>query len=253
MTETPQSQDSRTPRTMLRLLVGGLILGSEAFQNRLQSWKGEKPQDLPEAVDAEPQSPLVFDPLPDQLPPPGLEIHSKDEISDLRYALVGLIFEGEEQLEKSLALTMRAGRFVGKIVNPLIRPIANLPNPAQKSFERLAKRGQSEVDRWVSRGREEEYQSRQFAQETAKTTVIESITYVAQTPALQELVQQQSVSLAMQILEQIRENAVSADYFFEGLARYLLRRRPRYLLPEPSPEIQSQASWRFRDSRHEDL
>jgi hypothetical protein len=233
--------------------VGGLTLGSDALQVRLQNWDGQEVQDLPEIVDADTQTPLEFDPLPDQLPPPGLVIRSRDNHSDLRYALVGLLFEGEEQLEKGLALTKRVGRFTGKIINPLIRPITKIPNPAQKSLDRLAARGQSEIDRWVSRGREEEYRSRQLAQDAASTTLDESITYMAQNPALEELVQQQSVSFANQILELIRGNAVSADYFFEGLVRYALRRRPRYLLPEPSPEVQSQAAWKLQDIRHEDL
>lgn len=253
MSEEHNSPGFRPLHSITRLLVGGLILGADAIHKRLQRWEGVDIQNLPEIEDPDTQTPLEFDPLPDQLPPPGLVVRTQDDHSDLRYALVGLLFEGEEQLEKGLALTKRIGRFTGKIINPLIRPITKFPGPAQHSLDRLAMRGQSEVDRLVLRGREEAYQSRQLVQEAATNTVDESITYMAQNPALGELVQQQSVSLANQILELVRADAVSADYLFEGLVRYLFRRPPRYLLPLPEPEIQAQATWKLRDIRHEDL
>ena len=250
MTDKRAPQSFRPLHSITRLLVGGLVLGSEAFKERLQSWEKED-QELPEVIDVEPQKPLPFDPLPEQLPPPGLVVRSRDDLSEVRYALIGLLFEGEKQLENGLALTARVTRFAGRFFNPLIHPFTKIPNPVQKPFGKLVKRGQSEVNRWVNRGREEEYLSRQLAREAATTTFDESINYMAQNPALGELVQQQSVSLAIQILEQIRENAVSADYFFEGLVRYALRRRPRYLLPPPSPKVRDQATWTLRDFRHE--
>jgi len=252
MTEKHAPQNFRSLRSITRLLVGGLALGSEVFKEHLQSWEKED-QELPKIVDVETQKPLPFDPLPEQLPPPGLVVRTRDDLSEVRYALIGLLFEGEEQLESGLAFTGRVARFAGRFFNPLIYPFTKIPNPVQKPFGELVKRGQSEVDRWVNRGREEEYLSRQLAQEAAVTTFDESINYMAQNPALGELVQQQSVSLAMQILEQIRENAVSADYFFEGFLRYLFVRRPRYLLPLPNPEVQNQATWRLRDFRQEGL
>jgi hypothetical protein len=43
------------------------------------------------------------------------------------------------------------------------------------------------------------------------------------------------------------------DYFFEGLVFYVLRRRPRYLLPPPSQDVQKQATWTIQDIRQEDL
>jgi hypothetical protein len=172
---------------------------------------------------------------------------------DWRYALVGLIFESEEQLERGLNLSHRVGRAIGRKLNPIIQPMAKIPNPAAKGFDHLIQRGQSKVDHWIERGREEEVISRQLAQEAATNTVDDSITYMAQNPALEELVQTQSVSLARQILELVRKDMVSADYFFEGLVRYILRRKPRYLLPLPSPEVQKQATWTLQDIRHEDL
>jgi hypothetical protein len=53
------------------------------------------------------------------------------------------------------------------------------------------------------------------------------------------------------MLEQIRQMSLSADYFVEGVIRYLLHRPPREMLPPPSIEVQTQANWRVRDSQSE--
>ena len=251
--------DDRNPkkyrplRAVTRLLVGGLILGSDALQERLRNWEGQKSSDILEDGEVEYHEPVEFDPLPEALPPPGLERRPQESRSDWRYALLGLVFESEDQLEKGLETTKRVGSFAGKVLNPIIKPFAKIPNPANKPYNRLVQRGESEVDRWVKRGQEESTRSRQLAQDAATNTVDESISYMAQNPALEELIAQQSVGLARQILELVRSNAVSADYFFEGLVRFVLRQKPRYLLSPPSIEVQAQATWTLQDIRHEEL
>jgi hypothetical protein len=150
---------------------------------------------------------------------------------------------------------MQLGKLTTRVANPLFRPFQKLSwiNPTQKQIDYLVDRGQSEIDRWVTRGQEEEINSRQLAQQATTSTVDQSINYMAQNPALEELIQQQSVSLAQQILALVRSIAVSADYFFEGLTRYAFRRKPRYLLPLPGSEVQKQATWTLQDIRYEDL
>ena len=81
----------------------------------------------------------------------------------------------------------------------------------------------------------------------------QSIQYMAENEAITELIQIQGVSLAEQILELVRAISVSADYFFEGLIRYVFRQRPRYLLPPPSQDVKEQATWMLQDFRQEDL
>jgi hypothetical protein len=254
MSENRTSKAFRPLRSLTRLLLGGLSLGSKVLRERLQSWDGSESTTDESDIRAEvPDSPVEFDPLPEELPPPGLETPSQIPSENLRYALIGLIFEGEEQLERGLHLSRRVGGVIGRVLNPVIQPIAKIPNPATRGFDRLIRRGQSKVDHWVERGREEEALSRQLAQEATTATVDESITYMAQNPALEALVQEQSVSLARQILQLVRADAVSTDYFFEGVIRYALRRKPRYLLSPPNPQVQKQANWTLQDIHHEDL
>jgi hypothetical protein len=55
----------------------------------------------------------------------------------------------------------------------------------------------------------------------------------AQNPEVQELVQTQSIGLAEEVVEEVRERTVSADNFVEGIVRAVLRRPSRSQLPYP--------------------
>jgi len=255
MSEDQKPEDFKPLRSITRLLVGGILLGSDTFKGQLQDW-----ENLPEEGDSlvfegEVPTQSVVNPLPDTLPPPQVGQPLKKGTVDVRYALIGLIFEGEENLEKGLSAAKQVGNFALRVTNPLFRPLQKLRmlNPAKNRFERMAQRGQTEIDRWVVRGREEETNSRDLVQQATTSTVDQSILYIAENEAITELIQTQGLSLAEQILELVRAILISTDYFLEGLVFYVLRRRPRYLLPDPSQDVQAQTTWTIQDIRQEVL
>jgi hypothetical protein len=245
----------RSLRSLTRLLVGGILLGSDTLVEQMRAWEGLPDDSNSLASEGESQSASQEEPLPETLPPPQVGLPVQSNPSDVRYALIGLIFEGEETLEKMLSAAKRVGDRALRITDPLFLPFQKFGQifPPPKRFNRLIDRGQSEVESWVTRGQNEEKRSRELVQKATTSTVDQSITYMAHNPALEELIQTQSVSLAQQILELVRSDAVSADYFFEDLVRYALRRKPRYLLPPPTPDVQAQATWTLKDIRHEGL
>ncbi len=287
MTGQKQPRRFRPIRSLTRIIIGGAVLGAETLADRLPQWehteegepsqKQEAPSQAeaanppspaedtqpadsspqPAADDSQPgiSPPQPLNPLPEQLPPPGLAQTPPPTPSEaapqVGYALVGLIFEGEETLERWWNLSMRAGKLAARAADPLIKPLTKIPNPAKKPVDALAERGQSKIEQWTARGREETEQSLQVTQTAVTSTMDETIAYMAQNPALEELVQQQGMSLAQQMLEQVRQMCLSADYMLEGSIRYLLHRPPREMLPPPSDKVQTQANWRARDHREE--
>jgi len=255
MSQDQRPEKFRPLRSLTRLLVGGFLLGSDTLVEHMRTWDGSPDDSDPQAAEAETQTTSQADPLPETLPPPHVGQPPRGNPSDVRYALIGLIFKGEENLEKVVSTTKQVGIRAGRVTNPILLPFQKLGRifPPSKRFDLLVDRGQSEINSWITRGQDEEKLSRQLVQEATTSTVDQSITYMAHNPALEELIQTQSVSLARQILELVRGDAVSADYYFEGLVRYVLRRKPRYLLSPPSPEVQKQATWTLQDIRHEDL
>ena len=67
--------------------------------------------------------------------------------------------------------------------------------------------------------------------------VDEFINRLADNPEVQELVAQQSLSLAAGVRDEVRERTVTSDNVLEDIARRILRREPRPELPEPPPEV----------------
>lgn len=58
---------------------------------------------------------------------------------------------------------------------------------------------------------------------------------------VQVLIQGQSIGLAGEMLNEVRERTVTADNVIEAIVRGILRRRPRSELPSPPPEVRALA------------
>jgi hypothetical protein len=97
------------------------------------------------------------------------------------------------------------------------------------------------VEAWIAAGRSEEQLSRALADEALHERVDNAIQYLTANDEVQELVQSQSAGLVDNVIEEARERTVSADNFLEALVRSVLRRPPRWQLPEPPPQVRDQA------------
>lgn len=60
--------------------------------------------------------------------------------------------------------------------------------------------------------------------------------------AVQDLIQGQSLGLAEEVMDQVRERTVTADSLLETMVRAILRRTPRENIPEPPDAIKQQAA-----------
>jgi uncharacterized RDD family membrane protein YckC len=88
-------------------------------------------------------------------------------------------------------------------------------------------RGETELERWVERGRAEEERSRALLQTALIQTVDTSMDHVVENPKVQELVEEQSTGVAEEVAEELRERAVSLDMLVERLVERTLRRPNR--------------------------
>lgn len=70
--------------------------------------------------------------------------------------------------------------------------------------------------------------------------------------AVQALVRGQSVGLAEEVANSVRQRAVSADILVERIVRTMLRRKPRRELPGPPPEVRNRAETRGTQSDERD-
>ena len=231
--QTPSETDSL--RSVTRLLVGGLVIGIDELISRLSRWEGETTRQAAAASRKSSQE------IP--LPPPVPEEITESNAQTIRYALVGLAFEAQDAIKESAKALSKAEKALYRRANPIIKPIASsrMLSPARKRFDYLANRGQQQVDRWISIGRQEETHSKSLTLVAINESVDDVIDDLADNPEIQQLIQAQTTSLVEEILEEVRERTVSTDIILEGITRSILHKKPRYQLPAPPMAVQNRA------------
>lgn len=206
-----------------RLVVGGLIEGTDQLSQRLQRIEAELRRSQGET--------------------PALgEVNSAGDV--VRYAAVGFALSASEGFRERVYKVLGASdlfwEFTGNTVKPLTesRLTGWFAGPFERAFQSFVDRGQARVNGWVERGRREEPMSRELALNTVETIINEFITLLSENPELADLVQQQSVGLVGEVVDEVRSRTVSADVLAETLVRRLLRRQPRTELAAPPESLQ---------------
>lgn len=248
MTEEMNSQDRTSNqetsislmRALTRLTIGGLSLGMIAFTENLKKWQATSIEK------GSLSTPGVFlDQTSDLKNIDIITIDKKAETSEdrARYAFVGLVFDAQERLLSGIKALDKSTRAINNFAAPLIKPIfrSHFIAPIRYRFDNLVSRGQEEVDSWIERGKSEDVQSRILVETAFQDQLDSGVDYLAENPKIQEIIQGQSLSLAEEAIEEVRERAVSGDNFIEGFFRRLLRRQPRRELPGPPPEVRARA------------
>jgi hypothetical protein len=180
----------------------------------------------------------------------------EDEFDRLRYAVIGLIFDTQNMIGRSIALSAQATELALDVTNELTKPMRNfflfrpVTKRVEKRFDQMAQRGRGNLARWTEIGRQVEPEGRRLAEMTYRELVDEFISKLADNPELQQLVAQQSISLAAGVRDEVRERTVTSDNVLEGIARRILRRTPRPELAEPPPAVMRWAGISVDELRH---
>jgi hypothetical protein len=206
-------------RSLVRLLVGGAVEGSAELTRRLDEWETR---------------------IREGGPLPALTPEEETPTDLARYALVGMAFDGAEYLRERFpvwqAMVEKTARMSGKVASPFVRN--RFTGFVGRWWDTAVESGEKNVQRWIDIGRAEEPRSRALARSGVEDVINDIVSFLAANPEVAELVQQQSVGLAGEVVEEVRAKTVSADVLAETLVRRLLRRPPRGEFPAPSPEIQ---------------
>jgi len=229
-------------RSITRLMIGSVGLGIDEFQRHLSSWDEEYQYSQ---IQNEPSNyhPSTIEDKDKITVIPYEEIESDQLSNDFRFTLIGLLFETQDKLNSRLQTVSRTGRKINNVTTPIVRPFTRswLIPPLRSRYNALVERGEDELNRWTSLGRSEYIRSRAMAQSAVESTYQETIDTFANDPEIQELIQTQGISLAVEVVDELRERSVSADNFLDGFVRALLRRTPRKELPPPPEDVQKSA------------
>lgn len=225
----PEAADAESPTdaefdaylAVVKLLIGGTIEGAAELTRRLEKWEAE----LQSAEDA----------------PGAGEIHTTGDAA--RYMLVGMALSTADGLRRQAIKAVQASdvfwRMTGSAAQPLVdnRLTGIVARPIDRAFDRLVTRGQKRVSDWVELGRAQEPGARQLARKSYLGVVDEFISHLAENEELADLVQEQSVGLASEAVDEFRTRTVSADAIAENFVRRILRRPPRQELPQPPEDV----------------
>ena len=194
--------DQETVLVLLRLLVGGVLEGSDELLRRLQ----ERQQ----AIEQHPINSA-----------PRVIAQDEADIERLRYALIGLLFETPGVINRGLARvvenTERAGNTVSRLAGPLTR--SRLFRPVRRRYQRMVTRRETTLNRLVELGRLEAQRGRVLARGAVTETVDEVLEYLAGSPEIRDLVQQQGVSLTTEVVDELRRRVASADRRLDSVLR----------------------------------
>lgn len=220
-TTNEPAADVDTAVSLLRLLVGASIEAPAELAERLKQWEAI-------AQETDTASDLADDMIP----------------NNVRYALVGLLFETQDQVRGGVSRFGRLLNASSKLFLRSMQPITNSKTmqPVTNRYDQLVQRGESTVSRWIERGKIEEPHGRVMAREALGRTIDEVINQLAENPEIRDLVTQQSVGMAGELVDGVRSRTVTADTLLERVARGLLNRPPREQLPPPTPDVMAQGA-----------
>ncbi|MGB3716671.1 MAG: hypothetical protein WA996_19805, partial [Candidatus Promineifilaceae bacterium] len=144
-------------RTILRLMVGGAVIGWDELLTHLEQWEEEvRVPPTPRRTQA---GTVVFVEPGTRTSPP------LTETQELRYLLLGLLFETESRVhQRGSAVLKLAGQTTDALLSPWIRWMdrSERLGPVRSRFDDLVRRGESVTDRWIQRGQIEESHSRRL-------------------------------------------------------------------------------------------
>jgi hypothetical protein len=244
-----QEPDFQPLRSLTRLAFGGLLMVQEELNHHMRRWEHEASRQraeqrqhaLPTSGDDSETT------APPALPPP-----ADTPAEQARYALVGLLFETQERMTQA----WRAPGPLDRAAASLLQTIDTNPAlaPLRRQMDTLVERGETEVNRWIARGRVEEMHSRQFVDTALQRSFESSIHGVVQHAEVREMIHEQGAGLADELVEEVREHAVSTDDYLERVVRKYLKRTPREDLPEPPESVRQRAMhMRLPESHQQDV
>jgi hypothetical protein len=201
--------EADTVRLLASLLLGGAVEGSDQFFRRLQQWQAATANKNSEIYSESP--------------------HETDN-ERLRYALIGLLSKTPELTNSTFSTAIEAADSAYGTVTNWFSPMTNsrLFRPVRRRYDHWASHGATIVERWIDAGRAAEQGSRALVREAATDGTDEAMNEVigimAQKPEVRDLITQQSIGFAGQIIATVRVRTAVADTSVESRMHRLFRR-----------------------------
>lgn len=233
MSTPPPPSEPNPLETLMRLALGGFVVMTRNMPERTRTWETTTDAVL-EARKAAEQSTAIVPtrqpPTPTALAPANPPARAT-ELDKARTILLGMVVDTQQRIENALPQQPTPP----PLITAMLREYEN--NPAfqglREQVDRLATRGEQELERWAQAGRAQEERNQVLFETAIRTTTETTIHEITTNQEVRQLVRQQSMSVFEEIVEEIREHLISLDLFVERHLRRLFRLRPRHEIPTP--------------------
>jgi polyhydroxyalkanoate synthesis regulator phasin len=194
-------------KASLRLFVGSALNGKDAYTQRLRRMQAAQKSIRPEAI-----------------------IVNEDETfgDQLKFLLLGMLFETPDLIQQGLQTAEQASSKVLGLISKILSPVTNswMFSPVKDRYDYAATRGEKVVDRLIMKGRMEEQNSRQIVQQKAIDDLVnEVMEYIILKTEVKQLLQEEGVSMAGDMLGEFREQSEAVDSLMEQKLRSLFGKR----------------------------
>jgi hypothetical protein len=200
------SQQLGDLKATLRLGVGSALVGSDTYIQRLRRMQAAQESIKPET--------LIID-------------ENETARQQLRYLLLGILFETPDLLQSGLAKAGRASDRVLGLFSKILSPFTNswVFRPVKNRYDNASARGESVIDRLIMRGRIEEQNSRLIVQQEAIDDVVNDLLeYVILKTDVQKIIQESGTSMAGNAIDEFRDQSAAVDSMLEQKLKSIFKK-----------------------------
>jgi hypothetical protein len=143
--------------------------------------------------------------------------------------LLGALCAAPSGLRSTLARARPLAEKTGRVASRGLRSLSRVPGGPRlrAALHETRVRTQTQLARWAAAGLQEEMASRSLASAALPDLFELAMARLADSPDLQELLQEQSQGLTAAAMDRLRAYSQGADQAAQGLASRLLNRGPR--------------------------
>ena len=200
------SQQLGDLKATLRLIVGSSLNGRDAYIQRLRRLQAM-------------QEPLNTG---------AIMVGENETIRDqLRYLLLGILFETPELIQRGLGKSERVSSKVYGLFLRILSPFTNssIFSPVKNRYDYAAARGERAIDRLIMNGRMEEQNSRLMTQQKAIDDLInELLEYVILKTEATQIIQEGGIGMASGVVDEFREQSATVDSVLEQKLKSIFRK-----------------------------
>jgi len=213
------SQQMGDLKASLRLVVGSTLTGREAYIQRLRQAQAAQ-----------------------ELVKPGTILIDESETfrDQLRYLLLGILFETPDLFQRGLASAEKASAKVYGLFSKILSPFTNswMFSPVRNRYDYAAARGEKVIDRLIMKGRIEEQNSRLILQQkNVDELVNEVLEYVILKTEVKGMIEEAGTSVAGDVIDEFREQSAAVDTNLELRLKSIFRKRVPSQPVTPSSDV----------------